>query len=109
MLKPAGRVAVSDLALLKALPAGVLKSVTALVGCVAGAVLVDETRAMVKAAGLTGVEFTLKRDYIESMQDWQDPWYGGIVKLLPKGAKLSDYVTSLYVEASKPSKQGGCA
>jgi len=40
-LKPGGRVAVSDLALLKPLPKGVLESVTALVGCVAGAVLVE--------------------------------------------------------------------
>ena len=44
VLKPGGRVAVSDMALLKPLPAAVLKMVEALVGCVAGAVLVERDR-----------------------------------------------------------------
>ncbi|MEM7621720.1 MAG: arsenite methyltransferase, partial [Planctomycetota bacterium] len=44
VLKPGGRVAVSDLALLKPLPAGVLDDLEALVGCVAGADLVDDVR-----------------------------------------------------------------
>ena len=96
--------AVSDLALLKPLPDAVLKSVTALVGCVAGAVLVEDTRAMTKAAGPTNLLLTPKRNYVASMEDWKDPWYGGIVKLLPRGAKLSDYVTSLNVEAATPRK-----
>src|SRR5438105_1906005 len=43
VLKPDGRVAVSDLALLRPLPPAILKMVEALVGCVAGAVLVSET------------------------------------------------------------------
>ena len=101
-LKPGGRVAVSDLALLKPLPKPVLKAVTALVGCVAGAVLVEDTRKMAKAAGLTRIALTPKHEYIEGMEDWKDPWYGGIIKLLPKGRRLSDYVTSLNVEAWKP-------
>ena len=106
VLKPGGRVAVSDLALFKPLPKGVLESVTALVGCVAGAVLMDETRAMAKAARLVQIKLTPKRDYIESMEDWKDPWYGRIIKLLPKGEKLSDYVTSLYAEARKAPGRG---
>src|SRR5690242_15573779 len=40
VLKPGGRVAVSDLALFKPLPAEILRMMEALVGCVAGAVLV---------------------------------------------------------------------
>ena len=54
VLKPGGRVAVSDLALLKPLPPAVAESVEALVGCVAGAVLVSETERMAKEAGLGG-------------------------------------------------------
>src|SRR5205807_10237054 len=46
VLKPGGRVAVSDLALLRPLPPAILKMVEALVGCVAGAVLVSETERM---------------------------------------------------------------
>ena len=106
VLKPGGRVAVSDLALLKPLPKGVMESVTALVGCVAGAVLVRDTRRMAQAAGLVHISLTPKRDYTESMEDWKDPWYGSIIKLLPKGTKLSDYVTSLNVEARKTGRKG---
>ena len=55
VLKPGGRVAVSDLALLKPLPPAVAESVEALVGCVAGAVLVSETERMAKEAGLVEI------------------------------------------------------
>src|SRR6185436_7021777 len=55
VLKPGGRVAMSDIALLKPLPAEVLKLVEALVGCVAGAVLASETEKMAQNAGLTGI------------------------------------------------------
>lgn len=47
VLRSGGRVAVSDLALLQPLPEAVRESMEALVGCIAGAVLVDETRDMI--------------------------------------------------------------
>lgn len=105
VLKPGGRVAVSDLALLRPLPRGLRQSVEALVGCVAGAVLIDETRAMAKAAGLVRIRLTAKPGYVESMVDWNDPLYRGIVDRLPRGKKLCDYVTSLNVEAWKREKR----
>src|SRR6266568_122403 len=46
VLKPGGRVAVSDMALVKPLPPEILKMVEALVGCVAGAMLISETERM---------------------------------------------------------------
>jgi len=105
VLKPGGRVAVSDVALLKQLPGKVLKSIEALVGCIAGAVLVDETRAMVKAAGLTGIELTPKAVYIDSLVNWDDPLHAQLLKELPRGKKLADYVTSLDVAARKPGRK----
>ncbi len=102
VLKPGGRVAVSDLALLQPLPQAVLDSVAALVGCVAGAVLVEETEAMLKDVGLGDIVLTDKRSYVEGMTDWNDPTYRTIVDQLPECAKLSDYVTSLDISARKP-------
>ena len=101
VLRKGGRVAVSDLALLKPLPKSVLESVKALVGCVAGAVLVEETEKMAKKAGLKKIRLILKPDYIESMSEWNDPLYKTVVANLPKGRKLGEYVTSLYVTAEK--------
>ncbi len=102
VLKPGGRVAVSDLALLKPLPAAVAQSVEALVGCVAGAGLVSETERMAREAGLRDIKLKPKAAYIDGMVDWQDPLYQKIIAELPKGTKPSDYVTSLEVTARKP-------
>ena len=76
--------------------------VEALVGCVAGAVLVSETERMVKEAGLADIRLNAKKDYLEAMTDWQDPLYVKILEHLPAGTKASDYVTSLEVSARKP-------
>ncbi len=102
VLKPGGRVSVSDLALLQPLPDAVRQSVEALVGCIAGAVLVDETRAMVGAAGLVDAVFEAKSDYIDQMTEWSDPLYREIVGKLPKGTKPADFATSLNITARKP-------
>ena len=60
VLKPGGRVAVSDLALLRPLPEAVRTDVEALVGCVAGAELVKNTERFAREAGLTEVQLEHK-------------------------------------------------
>ena len=101
VLKPGGRVAVSDLALLQPLPAEVLAMVEALVGCVAGAVLVGETERMAREAGLTDILLDPKPAYIEAMTNSNDPLYQEITGHLPVGAKPADYVASLEIRARK--------
>lgn len=108
VLKPGGRVAVSDLALLKALPAEILKMIEALVGCVAGAVLVSETERMAREAGLTEIRLNPKTDYVKAMTDWNDPLYKRMVEHLPAGSGPGDYITSLEVTAKKPGKARCC-
>jgi arsenite methyltransferase len=106
VLKPGGRVAVSDLALVRPLPESVRQDVEALIGCIAGAVLVEDTRTMMRAAGLSDITLTPKGQYIDSMTDFQDPLYAKIVQSLPRGAKASDYITSLDIAARKAA--AGC-
>ncbi len=101
VLKSGGRVAVSDLALFRLLPPAVRVSASALVGCVAGAVLVSRVRAMVRAAGLTAVRFASNPGVVDAMTEWNDPLYRLVRTRLPAGNRLSDYVTSLSVEATK--------
>jgi ubiquinone/menaquinone biosynthesis C-methylase UbiE len=56
VLKPGGRVAVSDIALKKPLPPELARDVTAYVGCVAGAVGIDEYRRALREAGFEAVQ-----------------------------------------------------
>jgi len=103
VLKPGGRVAVSDLALLQPLPAAILESLAALVGCVAGAVLVQETGEMLAQAGLVDIALETKTEYMDAMGELNDPLYLEITRHLPEGTKVGDYVTSVYITAKKES------
>jgi hypothetical protein len=56
VLKPGGRVAVSDIALKKPLPPEITSYLLAYVGCIAGAVLIEDYVAGLKGAGFAAVE-----------------------------------------------------
>jgi SAM-dependent methyltransferase len=55
VLRPGGRVAISDIALKKPMPAEVATDVLAYVGCIAGAIPIEEYVAGLEAAGLVDV------------------------------------------------------
>jgi SAM-dependent methyltransferase len=56
VLKPGGRLAVSDIALKSELPSEVASSMAAYVGCIGGAILIDDYRAGLLAAGFEHVQ-----------------------------------------------------
>jgi arsenite methyltransferase len=56
VLKPGGRVAISDIALKHELPEAVAQSMAAYVGCIAGAILIEDYRTGLLAAGFRHVE-----------------------------------------------------
>lgn len=60
VLRPNGRIAISDVALLEELPKEVRESIEAYAGCVAGAILVHEYKKMVEEAGFKDVKLMLK-------------------------------------------------
>jgi arsenite methyltransferase len=101
VLKPGGKACISDLALKNPLPEGGLKSVAALVSCVAGAVLVDETIKMAKQAGLGNIQINEKAYSIDVMADCNDQLYREVKQCLPKGKKLADYIISVDITAVK--------
>lgn len=111
VLKPGGKVAASDMALLQTLPGEVTEMLEALVGCVAGAIRLDEYQRMVTEAGLTEVTLRSKPEYVAALVEFKDPLYSQIAKKLPAGTTAADYFTSIDVLARKPGacKCGGAS
>ena len=56
VLKPGGRLAVSDIALKKPLPKEISEDIFAYVGCISGAILIDEYKRQLIEAGFSKVE-----------------------------------------------------
>jgi SAM-dependent methyltransferase len=108
VLKPGGRVAISDLALQRPLPASVRASVEALVGCVAGAVLIEDVDRMMRAAGLVDLRLVPKPEYVRALESFEDPLYQKIAAELPAGTKASDFITSLDIQAKKRPAPASC-
>jgi SAM-dependent methyltransferase len=94
VLKPGGRLLVSDLVLSRQLPEAVRTSVEAYVGCVAGASLKDDYLRQIREAGFADVAVVEERGY------------GPGADMLPdvvKDAKAWDAVLSAKVRAVKPA------
>lgn len=106
VLKPGGRVAVSDIVLLRPLPEAVRGAINAYVGCIAGASLVDEVRRMMAEAGLIEVHLVPKAAYVDTLTGGGDDLYRQVAADLPPGSSPSDFVTSMDITAAK--RGGAC-
>ena len=102
VLKPGGRVAISDMALFKPLPESVKGIVESWAGCIAGAALIVDLRDQMLGAGLKGVTITPKPDYVRALMNADDPLYKKVAAELPAGESATDYITSVDIAAVNP-------
>ena len=110
VLKPGGRVAVSDMVLLKPLPETIRSAVEAYIGCIAGAATATELKQMMEDASLSSIRLESKSAYVEKLSKGDDPLYQSFRSALPSGASPADYITSMDIRAikSKPCCGSQC-
>jgi arsenite methyltransferase len=105
VLKPGGRLMVSDIVLLGDLPEGVRQSIPAYVACVAGAVKKEDYLAAIKGAGFADIR-VLEETLFPLLEMIQDPTVQAVLEglnLEPTEAEdLSRRVASIKVSAVKP-------
>ncbi|HEX4419433.1 MAG TPA: arsenite methyltransferase [Kofleriaceae bacterium] len=95
VLRPGGRLAISDVVATAPIPATLQDQATALAGCIAGAAPLDELRAMLDAAGFVDIEVKLAPRSAEIIGAW-----------LPG---IEAFVASATIEARKPGGAGRAA
>jgi len=91
ILKPGGRLAISDVVAGTALPDEMKNDPALHAGCIAGAALLPELESMLQAAGFTEIRITPKDESRDFIQDWAP------------GRGVEDYVLSAHIEAFKPA------
>jgi ubiquinone/menaquinone biosynthesis C-methylase UbiE len=107
VLKPEGRLMISDIVLLQKLPESIKKSVQAYVGCISGAEMKNKYLRLVKEAGFESIK-VMEENYfpIENMAN--DPTAQAVMKTseipLQKAEKMLNSVASIKVSGLKPRK-----
>jgi len=107
VLKPNGRIMVSDIVLLKELPDFIKDSIEAYIGCLSGAILKDEYIEAIREAGFQEVSIAEETSFpIECMAN--DPTAKAVIKNLTippeKVKEVADSVISIKIYGVKPSK-----
>lgn len=104
VLKPGGRLVVSDIVLERPLPEPLGTSLLAWVGCVAGAERRDDYFAKLEAAGLTELEIVKDVDYAAALLDSApEEWTGLIAQFGLRPDDVRGIVRSITYRAGKPA------
>jgi ubiquinone/menaquinone biosynthesis C-methylase UbiE len=93
ILKPGGRLSISDVLATAALPAKFRKNLALVAACVGGAATYDDTKKMLTEAGFQNIKITAHDNSRDLIRTW-DP---------DKSENVLDYVVSAYIEAVKPN------
>lgn len=97
ILKPGGRLAISDVVNTKPLTPELAEDPALLCGCVAGAAPALEIEAWLKAAGFRDIRVTIKPESRDLVASWAP------------GQGIEDHVASADIEARKPDPATGAA
>jgi arsenite methyltransferase len=90
VLKPGGRLAISDVVATAELPEDLKKDMAFHTGCIAGASRVQELQSLLHRAGFANIQIKPKAESRTFIRDWMP------------GSKIEDYVVSAAIEAVKP-------
>jgi arsenite methyltransferase len=90
VLKPGGRVAVSDIVNTAPLPADIRADPSFICGCVAGAASIEQIQDWLTETGFADVDITVKSESRELIKTWAP------------GRGIEDYVVSAIIQARKP-------
>ncbi len=98
ILKPGGRLAISDIVASTEMPEDMKNDPVLHAGCMAGAELIDDLKAMISEAGFENIRIAPKDESRDFIKDWAP------------GRGVEDYVLSATIEAIKPGGEccGGC-
>jgi ubiquinone/menaquinone biosynthesis C-methylase UbiE len=90
VLKPGGRLAVSDIVALDELPDEMKKDMAYHSACIAGASLIQELEFILQKTGFTNIHIKPKPESKEFIRNWMP------------GNRIEEYVVSATIEAIKP-------
>lgn len=107
VLKPGGRLMVSDIVLLKELPEGIKNSIEAYIGCLSGAIMKDEYLDAITNAGFMDVRILGETHYPVEMAD--DPTVKAIIEYfniqIELIKELAGSIVSIKVHGKKSKTQ----
>jgi arsenite methyltransferase len=107
VLKPGGRVAVSDVVTRGDVPREIRQSVLAWVGCVAGAMEENEYRSKLKSAGFEEIQLEPTRVY--HVEDAREFLTGQNIDVDAIAPHVDGKFLSAFVRAVKPQRQSCCS
>lgn len=90
VLKPGGRLAVTDIVAMAQLPDDIKEDLKLYTGCISGAALITDLESILKEAGFINIQIKPIDASKELIRQWS------------KGRKIEDFVISATIEATKP-------
>lgn len=96
VLKPGGRLAISDVVATAVLPEEMRNDVGLISGCMGNASLIEELVTMIEGAGFIDVQIEPKHESKDFMRDWAP------------GNEVMSYIVSATIEGVKPARSSCC-